>query len=134
MRKKFILFYLAGAFVVPLTAHASSLELCKSTVDTVSKILPARKDSNTVVKNVGCVPGKPKNRFVYRLEISGLSQDTLKQIDVNKDVKPDALNLFCTDPNMRALLNAFDVDHRYYTERGVFVGSFLMESKECGRR
>ena len=134
MRKKFILFYLTGAFVVPLTAHASSLELCKSTVDTVSKILPARKDSNTVVKNVGCVPGKPKNRFVYRLEISGLSQDTLKEIDVNKDVKPDALNLFCTDPNMRALLNAFDVDHRYYTERGVFVGSFLMESRECGLR
>lgn len=134
MREKIILLYLAGAFLVPPAAHASSLELCKSTVDSVSKILPARKDRNTVVKNVGCVPGKPKNRFVYRLEISGLSQDILSQIDVNRDIKPDALNLFCTDPNMRAMLNAFDVDHRYYTERGVFVGSFLMESRECGRR
>jgi len=134
VRKKFILFYLAGAFVAPLTAHASSLELCKSAVDKMSKFLPVRKDSNTVVKNVGCAPGQPKIRFVYRLEISGLSQDILSQIDVNKDIKPDALNLFCTDPNMRALLNEFDVDHRYYSERGVFVGSFLMESRECGRR
>lgn len=134
MRKKFILFYLAGALIVPPVSHASSLELCKSTVATVSKTLPARKDRFTVVKNVGCAPGKPKNRFVYMLEVSGLSQDVLKQIDVSRDIKPDGLNVFCSDPNMRALLNAFNVDHRYYTERGVFIGSFLMEARECGRR
>ncbi len=134
MIHKIILLYLAGAFFALPAAHASSLELCKSAVEKISKFLPVRKDSNTVVKNVGCAPGQHKIRFFYRLEISGLSQDILSQIDVNKDIKPDALNLFCTDPNMRALLNAFDVDHRYYTERGEFFGSFLMESRECGRR
>lgn len=134
MRRKIILFSLVGAFFAPLAANANSLQTCKTVADTVRKALPARKDSFTVVKSVGCVPGKPKNRFVYMLEVTGLNQDILKQIDVKKELKPGGLNQFCTDPNMRVLLNAFDVDHRYYTDLGVFIGSFLMKARECAGR
>jgi hypothetical protein len=116
------------------SAHANTIEICKNTVDITRKILPLRKDSVTVVKNVLCAPGVLKNKFVYMLEVNGVAQDIVSQIDVTRDIKPDALNQFCTDPKLRALLNAFDVDHRYYTARGIFIGSFLMESRECSSR
>jgi hypothetical protein len=130
-KKSFISVCLTGAFLCAPATYAGSLDVCKSTSDSIRKLLPARKDSMTVVKNVICAPGNPKNKFIYILEVSGIPLDVLNQMNMVRDIKPDGLNQFCTDPSMRSLLNAFDVDHRYYTDRGVFVGSFLMESGEC---
>ncbi len=118
--------------VVNIPAFAGSLDLCKTVQSRLQVSLPQQKDKYTFVTNVGCVQGSPKHRFVYMLEIRGLSKSQLKGLKL-KDLKEGSLNQFCSDPSMRALLNAFDIDHRYYDSSGLFLDSFLMSSKECPR-
>jgi hypothetical protein len=128
---KFSLAIILGFLSIP--AFAGSLDLCKIVQSKLQASLPQQKDKYTFVTNTGCVQGSPKHRFVYMLEIRGLSKTQIIGINFNKDLKEGGLNQFCSDPNMRVLLNAFDVDHRYYDSSSVFLGSFLMSSKECPR-
>lgn len=127
-------FYLIGFLIctsfLPIAAHSKTMDICKKASEQTNKSLPAKKDNFTVVRETACLPGKPKIRFVYILEID-IPLSVAKQINFIKEIKPDVKNTFCTDPNIRALLNAFDVDHRYYVKDGSFAGSFLIQSSEC---
>lgn len=120
--------------LLPGFAAAKTLDVCQKAAANVNRMGAVQKDKYTFAKNAACIPGSPKHRFVYMLELRGLPTDVARQINFEGDIKPGALNTFCTDPDMRAVLNAYDVDHRYYTESGVFAGSFLMQSRECDRR
>jgi hypothetical protein len=115
---------------LPIAAHSTTMDVCKKTSEQTNKSLPAKKDNITVVRETGCLPGNPKIRFVYILEVD-IPLNVAKQINFAKDMKPGVKNTFCSDPNIRALLNAFDVDHRYYAKDGSFAGSFLIQSSEC---
>jgi hypothetical protein len=133
MSNNFFCVALLALFIQPSLAKENTFEFCKKAADNVTKMGITQKDKYTFVRGAGCIPGNPKNRFVYMLELRGISTDIIRHIDVARDIKPDGLRQFCTDPAMRALLNAYDVDHRYYLENGVYVGSFLMQSRECSK-
>lgn len=96
----------------------------------MKKTLPLRKDSITVVRDVGCLPGKPKHKLVHFVEVSA-HIGVLRQLDLSKEIKPDALRTYCTDPEIRPAIKAFDIDYRYYTIDGTFAGSFIMRESEC---
>lgn len=115
-------------------AAAKTLDVCQKAAANANRMGVVQKDKYTFTKNAACIPGSPKHRFVYMLELRGLPNDVFRQINFARDIKPSGLNQFCTDPDMRALLNAYDVDHRYYSEDGTFIGSILMQSHECGQR
>jgi hypothetical protein len=106
------------------------MDACKSAASIISKSLPIKKDNVTLLRDVGCLPSSPKNKFIYIMEVS-VDAGLAKQINFNKEIKPGVLKTFCTDPQVRNLLNSYDIDHRYYTNSGEYVGSFLMVSKEC---
>lgn len=125
---------LLASCLLPGFAVAKTLDVCQKAAANVNRMGVVQKDKYTFTKSAGCVPSSPKHRFVYMLELRGLPVDVARQINFEGDIKPGALNTFCTDPDMRAVLNAYDIDHRYYTESGVFAGSFLMRSRECGQR
>lgn len=125
---------LLASCLLPRLAEASSFEVCQKAAAGAARMGVVQKDKYTFTKSAACVPGSPKHRFVYMLELRGLPNDVFRQIDFARDIKPGGLNQFCTDPDMRALLNAYDVDHRYYSEDGTYIGSFLMQSRECGLR
>lgn len=109
---------------------AQTMSMCKEVAAEVRKALPIKKDRLTTIREAGCVPGKPKNTFLYVLEVDA-TLDAIKSIDINKEVKPSVLNTFCSDPKVRPILNAYDIDNRYFTLKGEFAGSFLMTAKEC---
>ena len=126
--KKFTITVFAIVLSFPL--HSANIDTCKKVAETTNKSLPYKKDRITVVRETGCVIGKPKNKFVYVLDIDVNAED-IRGINIGKDLKPDNLNIFCSDPNLRVVLKAFDIDHRYYARRGIFAGSFLMQDSEC---
>jgi len=111
-------------------SQANTVQICKFVAAEMRKTLPLRKDNVTVIRSVDCILSKPKHRLVHIVEVS-IPVETLRQIDVNRDIKPSVLTTYCTDPAIRATLNAYDVDYRYYTQTGAFGGSFLMKSSEC---
>lgn len=128
MMKIFLILSLAVFSILP--SHSATLEACKISISSVNKSLPIRKDNLTIVKEAACLPGSPKNRFVYILEV-GIDAELARKINFDKEIKPGVLKTFCTDPQVRNVINLYDVDHRYYTKKGEYVGSFLMTSKEC---
>lgn len=109
---------------------ANDLDLCNKVVEKINPTLPIKKDNLTTLKNVGCIPQSKRVILAYIHEVS-VSAEVLKKINLEKEIKPNALNTFCTDPNIRVVLNIFDVDFRYYTMNGIFGGSFLITSKDC---
>jgi hypothetical protein len=117
-------------YIIAATCNAYTLEVCKYASDRTNKTLPYRKDRVTVVRTTGCIAGNEKPIFVYVYDID-IPLDIAQKINYNKDIKPDVLNTFCTDPDIRSTLNAFDIDTRYYSRNGSFAGSFKMTSKEC---
>ncbi len=121
-----------GSYLVFTSAIAqpASIDICKYASQTTNKSLPIKKDNLTTLKETGCLISSPKNIFIYILEVS-VPAEIAKQINFNKEIKPNVLNTFCTDPQVRAVLNAFDIAHRYYTVKGEYVGSFSMASNEC---
>ena len=114
----------------PNFANSETIEICKLASANANKSLPIKKDSVTTVRETGCISARPKNIFIYVLEIS-VKADVARKLNYEKDIKPEVLTLFCTDPKVRPVLNAFDIDNRYYTEKGEYVGSFFMTAKEC---
>ena len=127
--KKYVVIVL---FLLPVftQAETASLELCQSASQSVNKTLPMKKDNFTIVRETGCLSGKPKNIFLHILEVNA-PIELVRQIKFEEEMKPSVLNTYCTDPKVRPVLNAFDIDYRYYTKNGEFAGSFLMKSKEC---
>lgn len=122
--------FLVCISLLPIAAYSNTMDICKKASEQTNKSLPAKKDNFTVVRETACLPGSPKIRFVYILEID-VPLSVAKQINFAKEIKPGVKNTFCTDPNIRSVLNAFDVDHRYYVKDGSFAGSFLIQSSEC---
>lgn len=127
---KFLLAITALSTVTSVLAQSAPIELCKSASQSINKTLPIKKDNLTILRETGCLPSSPKNKFLYIMEISAPAE-MAKQVDFKNAIKPNVLNTFCSDPQVRAVLNAFDVEHRYYTNKGEYVGAFLMTSKEC---
>ena len=125
--------FLIWMYWLPIAAHSTTMDVCKKASEQTNRSLPAKKDNITVVRETGCLPGNPKIRFVYILEVD-IPLNIAKQINFTRDLKPGVKNTFCSDPSIRALLNAFDVDHRYYTNDGSFAGSFLIQSSECNQK
>jgi hypothetical protein len=113
-----------------LPTMAQTMSMCKSVAAELNKTLPIKKDRLTTIRETGCVPGKPKNTFLYVLEVDASLAD-MQALNLKKDIKPNVLNTFCTDPKVRPVLEAYDVDNRYFTLKGEFAGSFLMTAKEC---
>ena len=111
-------------------AFASDLELCKQVANKINSTLPIQKDRLTTLKSVGCIPQSKKVILAYIHEVT-ISAESMKKINLEKEIKPNNLNTFCSDPNIRVVLNIFDVDFRYYTTDGKFGGSFSITSKEC---
>ena len=130
MSAKFLFALTTLLHFTPAFSQYATIEACKYASQTTNKSLPIKKDNLTVLRETSCLAGSPKNRFIYILEIN-VSEDIARQLNFKKEIKPNVLNTFCSDPQVRVVLNAFDVDHRYYTTNGKYVGSFLMESKEC---
>ncbi len=119
-----------ATFVLSLPAHATTMETCKLAASQMSKSLPLRKDNITVIRSVGCVASNPKNRFVHIVDVTA-PLEVMRQIDLNAEIKPSVLMTYCTDPQIRITLDAFDMEYRYYTQQGRFAGSFLMKASEC---
>jgi hypothetical protein len=109
---------------------ASSLDTYRLAAAEANKSFPIRKDRVTVLRSAICVKGSPKNVFTYVLDLE-VSKDLAKGVDFERGIKPDVVRTFCTDPKIRPVIEAFDVDHRYYANKGEFVGSFLITSKDC---
>lgn len=128
--KNFIKLVLALSLLQIIPAKAQSMAMCKAVASELRNQLPIKKDNLTTIRDVGCLPGKPKNMLIYVLEVDA-QLSALKAINFNKDMKPSNLRIFCSDPNIRPVLEAYDIDNRYYTIKGDFAGSFLMSSKEC---
>jgi hypothetical protein len=113
-----------------INSSAQTLDECKATSQIVNKSLPIKKDNLTILRETACITGMKKQKFIYIMEVS-LSKEDANNIDFKYTLKPRVLNTFCSDPQVRVILNAFDVDHHYYTKNGEFMGSFLMSSIEC---
>jgi hypothetical protein len=114
----------------PNFANSGTMEICKLASANTNKSLPIIKDSVTILRDTGCISASPKNIFLYILELS-VTADVARKINYEKEIKPEVLTLYCTDPRVRPVLNAFDIDSRYYTKKGEYVGSFFMTAKEC---
>jgi hypothetical protein len=123
-----LVFVLSLLQIIP--AKAQSMAMCKAVAAEMRNQLPIKKDNLTTIRDVGCLPGKPKNIMINILDVDA-PLSALKTIDFNKDMKPSNLRIYCSDPKIRPVLEAFDIDNRYYTLKGDFGGSFLMSSKEC---
>jgi len=117
-------------FFQPTMVFSTSMEVCKLAAETINKMVPLRKDRFTVMRQAGCLAGKPKNKLIHILDIE-VEAELAKEVDFKNGIKPDVLNTYCSDPQIRPTLDAFDIDFRYYAKKGVFVGSFLITSKEC---
>ena len=124
----FLLFLLIIFQAFPV--HSETMSVCKAVASELKKSLPIKKDNLTTIRDVGCLQSKPKNLLIYILEVDALLS-AVKMIDFNKELKPINLRIFCSDPKIRPVLDAYDIDHRYYTIKGDFAGSFLLSSKEC---
>jgi Co/Zn/Cd efflux system component len=130
MITKFILAIAAFSTFTSVLAQSATIDLCKSASQIMNKSLPIKKDNLTIMRETSCLPSSPKIKFLHIMEISS-PIEMVKQIDFKTAIKPNVLNTYCTDPQVRVVLNAFDIEYRYYTNKGEYVGTFLMTSKEC---
>lgn len=126
--KRFLFVFLVSAYST--LANASDMKLCKIVVERLQETLPIKVDRFTKVTNISCVPSTKKVVLAYIHEISA-PIDIVKSINFEREIKPNSLNYYCTDPAGQVTLNAFDITMRYYTENGTYAGAFFVRKSEC---
>lgn len=129
MRKILISLLLTVAPAVNAQTSSSAFSTCKFVADKARKSLPIQIDSLTKMVNVTCVELFDRPLLLYVAEVK-LTSDYLHAIDL-QSIKPVVLNTWCTDPNMRVVLEMFDVNYRYYLIDGVFIGDIKLKNTQC---
>lgn len=118
-------------FFVAFNIHAqtTNYEMCIKVAAEISKTFPIRKDDLTVLKSAVCTKGNPKNDIWYIHEVD-INKEQIKFIDL-QNLKPNIRNLWCSDPDLRYTLNAYNIGFRYYIKDGTYIRAFSLKSLEC---
>jgi len=114
------------------SANATDMKVCKSVSQRLQSTLPIKVDRFTKITNISCIPSSSKVVLAYIHELT-VPLDVAKSIDFAREIKPGSLNFFCSDPQGRSVINAFDVMMRYYLPNGTYVGSFSISTRDCNR-
>lgn len=123
---------LCALIAIPVTGFSATVEQCWGVANYVKKGLPNRIDSVTVITGVTCLPARTvnaKNEVVYVAQIE-LPSRRLVGANIDK-LRPEVLNTWCTEPNMKKLLRVYDVKYKYFSLDGKFIGNLSLSIKDC---
>ncbi len=117
---------LAFAGLLP-TAHASGLLAeCNDVASSINQSAPQAIDKITTLVNSACFADGRSVVLQYRMRLSVTGQ----QVDLNR-LKPNMVNSWCTDPQLRPLLNYINVQYSYSDPQGRYIGRVDISQRNC---
>lgn len=127
--KKIIFFLsLSGIAFASQLAWAGTYKECIEIANEVNQVVPQRIDRITTLISAVCKEDGRKVIFSYNYQIEG--DTTLTQRDVSS-LKAGQVNVLCTNPDTKPLINEFDIEMSYSDQARKFIGSNRIGKKNC---
>lgn len=117
---------LAFAGVLPTAQASGLLAECNDVASSINQSAPQAIDKITTLVNSACFAEGRSVVLQYRMRLSV----TGEQVDLNR-LKPNMVNSWCTDPQLRPLLNYINVQYSYSDPQGRYIGRVDISQRNC---
>ena len=123
---KNFLFVLVMIFIGNKLALADTLSDCNGQAAEINKSAPQQIDKITILTNAIWTSDGGKVTLQYNNRIT-------EAVDVNRlnGLKPVMLNQWCTNPELRPLLNIINIRYSYMDSKGKFLSNINLSKREC---
>jgi hypothetical protein len=117
-----LLFLFAGSEGV----LADTLSNCNEQAAEINKSAPQQIDKITILTNAVCTSDGGKVTLQYNNKLT-------EPVDLNKlnGLKSIMLNQWCTNPDLKPLLNIINIRYSYMDSKGKFLANIDLSKKEC---
>ena len=112
-----------------VSARADLLTDCNQTASEVNRSTPQVLDNITTLLNAICFKDGGAVTLSYRNRLS-VNPGAVTQANLN-NLRPGMVNSWCTDPDMRALINQVNIQYTYSDAGGRFVGKIDLSRRDC---
>ena len=131
---KFLKLVLAQAMLMTLligssSARADLLTDCNQTASEVNRSTPQVLDNITTLINAVCFRDGGAVTLSYRNRLT-VNPGTVTQANLN-NLRPGMVNSWCTDPDMRVLINQVNIQYTYSDAAGRFIGKIDLSKRDC---
>lgn len=111
------------------SARADLLTDCNQTASEVNRSTPQVLDNITTLLNAVCFRDGGAVTLSYRNRLS-VNPGAVTQANLN-NLRPGMVNTWCTDPDMRVLINQVNIQYTYSDAAGRFVGKIDLSRRDC---
>ena len=112
-------------FASPALASGLLAE-CNDVASSINQSAPQAIDKITTLLNSACFEDGRSVVLQYRMRLSVTGQE----VDLNR-LKPNMVNSWCTDPQLRPLLNYINVQYSYADPQGRHIGRVDISQRNC---
>lgn len=128
MKKISFLLCLSGIAFTSQLSWAGTYKECIEIANEVNQGVPQRIDRITTLVSAVCKEDGRKVIFSYNYQIE--AEATLTQKDISS-LKAGQVNVLCTNPDIKPLINEFDIEMSYSDQARKFIGSNRIGKKNC---
>lgn len=123
---KSFFFVLLFLFSLSASALADTLSNCNEQAAEINKSAPQQIDKITILTNAVCTSDGGKVTLQYNNKLT-------ETVDLNKltGLKTVMLNQWCTNPDLKPLLNIINIRYSYMDNKGKFLANIDLSKKEC---
>ncbi len=111
------------------SARADLLTDCNQTASEVNRSTPQVLDNITTLINAVCFRDGGAVTLSYRNRLS-VNPGAVTQANLN-NLRPGMVNSWCTDPDMRVLINQVNIQYTYSDAAGRFIGKIDLSRRDC---
>ncbi len=128
MKKIIFLLLLSGISSTSQLSWAGNYKECIEIANEVNQGVPQKIDRITTFMAAVCKEEGRKVIFSYNYQIESDTPITQKNIS---SLKAGQINALCTNPDIKPLINEFDIEMSYSDQARKFIGSNRMGKKDC---
>lgn len=128
MKKIISFLFLSGFAVASQSSWAGTYKECIEIANEVNQGVPQQIDRITTLMTAICKEDGRKVIFTYNYLID--SETPMTQKDISS-LKPGQINVLCTNPDIKPLINAFDIEMSYSDQTRKFIGYNRISKKDC---
>lgn len=124
------IFAIAAILVFYSGCAYSDLKECLSTVSEYNRGMPVNVGNGVTVNGMGCKEEDGRVVLFYNSKID-TTTSSIKSIGISGPKNQRTIST-CTSPNMRGLLEYYDMEWIYYDSRSsAFIGSIKVKKEHC---
>ena len=105
---------------------ADNLSNCNEQSAEINKSTPQQIDKITILTNAVCTSDGGKVTLQYNAKLT-------ESVDINRliGLKTVMLNQWCTNPDLKPLINIINIRYSYMDSKGKFLTNIDLSKKEC---